>query len=124
MGVLGDRWSLLILRDVIFNGYARYGEFLESGEGISTTVLADRLARLEQNELLIKTPELEDALRTKYLITPKGIDLIPVILQFIIWAEKYDKNTLVTPSRAAEISADPEAARVNLIKKITDRGGF
>jgi DNA-binding HxlR family transcriptional regulator len=90
--VFGDRWSLLIVRDLMVRGFRRYKDFLESGEGIATNILADRLRKLETAGILATTPDPEDARRRLYRLTPKGIDLAPVLLELLAWGAKHEKT--------------------------------
>ncbi len=86
----GDRWSLLIIRDMMVRGYRTFKEFQESGEGISTNILSDRLKTLEATGILRTEPEQTDGRRVNYRLTQKGIDLAPVMLELLIWGAKYD----------------------------------
>ncbi|MGO8719553.1 MAG: winged helix-turn-helix transcriptional regulator [Acidobacteriaceae bacterium] len=86
----GDRWSLLIIRDMMVRGHRTFKEFQESGEGISSNILADRLKTLEAAGILSTEPEKTDARRVNYRLTKKGIDLAPVMLELLIWGAKYE----------------------------------
>src|SRR2546425_38589 len=77
--VLGDRWSLLIVRDLIFKGRTTYKDFLAGGEGIATNVLADRLRRLGAEGVIEKGRDAADARRLVYRLTAKGLALAPVL---------------------------------------------
>ena len=90
---VGDKWSLLILRDLILRGKSRYHELLDSGEGISTNILADRLVRLERLGLILKSNDPEDRRQIRYFPSRKGQDLLPVILEMARWSFKYDPST-------------------------------
>ena len=94
--LLGDKWSLLILRDVIILGKQHYHEFLESAEGISTNILADRLAKLEKLKILKKTRDPNNLRKNIYSPTEKALDLLPMFIEMFIWASKYDLYTAVT----------------------------
>jgi len=87
---IGDKWTLLILRDLIMGGKSRYQELLSSEEGIATNILADRLARLEQQGLISKTADPDDKRQFRYTPTQKGLDLLPVIFEMARWTVKYD----------------------------------
>ena len=91
---VGDKWSLLILRDLIMRGKRRYQELLDSGEGISTNILADRLVRLERLGLIRKSDDPDDKRLVRYFPTRKGLDLLPVILEMARWSFKYDPYTV------------------------------
>lgn len=86
----GDRWSLLIIRDMMVRGYHSFKQFQKSGEGISSNILADRLKTLEAAGILIAKPEETDARRVNYRLTQKGIDLAPVMLELLIWGAKHE----------------------------------
>ncbi len=86
----GDRWSLLIIRDMMVRGYHTFKEFQESGEGISSNVLSDRLRTLEAAGILMTEPDKTDGRRLNYRLTQKGIDLAPVMLELLIWGAKYE----------------------------------
>ena len=93
--VFGDRWSLLIIRDIVFVGKKTYGEFLKSEEGIATNVLASRLAFLEEQGILSRAPSPDDGRKDFYTLTEKGLDLIPVVLNIILWSAKHDSKSYV-----------------------------
>ena len=86
----GDRWSLLIIRDLMVRGLRTFKEFQEAGEGIATNILADRLQKLECNGLIAAESEENDARRVNYRLTEKGIDLAPVLLDLLIWAARHE----------------------------------
>lgn len=85
MPTAGDRWSLLIVRDLIFKGRTTYKDFLAGGEGIATNVLADRLRRLEAEGVIEKGRDAADARRLVYRLTAKGLALAPVLVEMIVW---------------------------------------
>lgn len=87
---LGDKWIILILRDLIFTNKKSYGDFLTSDERIATNVLADRLKLLEKNGFIKSTVSPEKKNKFNYSLTEKSIDLIPMILELMIWGSKYD----------------------------------
>ncbi|GAB2698722.1 hypothetical protein GCM10027037_23820 [Mucilaginibacter koreensis] len=87
---IGDKWVLLILRDLIFTNKATYGEFLTSEEKIATNILADRLKLLQANGFIKSTVSLEKKNKFIYSLTEKGIDLIPAIVELMIWGSKYN----------------------------------
>ena len=99
--VLGDRWSLLIVRDLMVRGYHTFKQFQESGEFIASNILADRLARLEASGIINTEPEETDARRINYRLTEKGIDLAPVLLELLIWGARHE---LTSASCAASLA--------------------
>jgi DNA-binding HxlR family transcriptional regulator len=92
LDILGDRWSLLIVRDVMVRGYPTFRQFQRAGEGIATNILSDRLRKLESAGILITEPAEEDGRSAHYRLTPKGIALAPVLLELLIWAGNNEKT--------------------------------
>ena len=88
----GDRWSLLIIRDMMVRGHTTFKEFLDSGEGIASNILADRLRRLTEYGIVTAELEETDARRFNYRLTKKGIDLAPVILELVLWAARHEQT--------------------------------
>src|ERR1700720_747667 len=90
--MLGDRWSLLIIRDMMVRGSRTFKEFLGSDEGIATNMLADRLRRLEAHGIIASEPDLADGRKFIYSLTPKGIDLAPVLTEMVLWAARHEET--------------------------------
>ena len=88
--MLGDRWSLLIIRDMMLRGFHSYKEFLESYEGIATNILADRLRRLEGYGIIGTERDPSDGRKVVYKLTAKGIDLAPVMAEMVLWAAAHE----------------------------------
>jgi DNA-binding HxlR family transcriptional regulator len=88
--VFGDRWSLLIVRDLMVRGYRTFKEFQASGEGIATNILANRLQKLEAAGIIHAEPEETDGRKINYRLTRKGIDLAPVLLDLLIWGARHE----------------------------------
>ena len=89
LDVFGDKWSLLIIRDMMFFNKSTYGDFLKSAEGIATNILASRLQGLEENKLIEKLEHPDSKAKVLYKLTQKSIDLLPIIVEIHLWAEKY-----------------------------------
>ena len=113
---VGDKWSLLVVRDIMFRGKETYGEFLESGDGIATNVLADRLKCLETDGIIEKSQDPENKRRYLYRLTDKGLDLAPVLLEMMRWSAKYDADT-GTPQELLDML---ENDREGLLKKVRE----
>jgi|SRR5437868_2301525 len=110
LDIWGDKWSLLIIRDLMSAKQCTYGDFLKSPEGIATNILASRLLVLEENGLIEKLSHPESKAKVLYRLTKKGIDLLPVMIEINLWAEKY-----------FSIPADQKA----LLKEVKkDKAGF
>ena len=86
---LGDSWSLLIVRDLMFKDACSYRHFLEAGEGIASNILMDRLRRLLAAGIVEKRADPDDGRRTLYRLRTKGIDLAPVLVEMILWGARY-----------------------------------
>lgn len=92
LDMLGDRWSLLIVRDLMVRGLRTFSEFQDAGEGIATNILADRLQKLEAAGIISAEPERGDRRRVNYRLTEKGIDLAPVLLELLIWGARHEQT--------------------------------
>ena len=88
--MLGDRWSLLIIRDMMLRGFKTYKQFLECYEGIATNILADRLRKLVAYGIISTRPDPSDRRKVIYRLTPKGIDLAPVLTEMVLWAAAHE----------------------------------
>lgn len=108
--IFGDRWTLLVLRDLLLYGKKRYGEFMEADERIATNILSDRLKRLEDAGIVTKTRDPENGRSYIYHLTDKGLGLLPALLEIIRWSGH---------------QTTPNARRKALVKRIeTDRDGL
>jgi len=88
--MLGDRWSLLIIRDMMLRGFCSYKEFLQCYEGIATNILGDRLHKLVSYGILTSEPDPLDGRKLIYSLTAKGIDLAPVLTEMVLWAAAHE----------------------------------
>jgi DNA-binding HxlR family transcriptional regulator len=88
--MLGDRWSLLIIRDMMLRGFRTYKEFMECYEGIATNILANRLRKLIVNRIITAEPDPSDGRKLTYSLTAKGIDLAPVLTEMVLWAAAHE----------------------------------
>jgi DNA-binding HxlR family transcriptional regulator len=90
--IFGDRWSLLVVRDMMVRGLATFKDFQESGEDIATNILADRLERLTDAGIVTRESEVSDRRRVNYRLTEKGMDLAPVLLELLIWGARHEET--------------------------------
>ena len=97
LDVLGDAWSLLVIRDLIFYDKHRFADFLASPEGISTNILAERLARLERCGLIERRQYQDHPPRDEYFLTARGHDLLPVLRELIKWGKAHVPGTARRP---------------------------
>ncbi|HVW98225.1 MAG TPA: helix-turn-helix domain-containing protein [Mucilaginibacter sp.] len=117
LDIIGDKWSLLIVRDIMMNGKNTYNEFLKSEEKIATNVLADRLSMLEEAGIIARTEHPESRAKIYYRLTEMGIDLMPVLVEMILWADSYLITTDAAKGYAEILRKDKEA----IIKKLTEQ---
>jgi DNA-binding HxlR family transcriptional regulator len=90
--MLGDRWSLLIIRDMMLRGFRSYKEFMDCYEGIATNILADRLRRLVEYGIIAAEPDPYDGRKIVYALTEKGISLAPVLTEMVLWAAAHEET--------------------------------
>ena len=90
--IFGDRWSLLIVRDMMIRGSRSFKEFQGAGEGIASNVLASRLRRLEAADIIYAERDVADAKRIQYRLTAKGIELAPALLELLIWGARHENT--------------------------------
>jgi DNA-binding HxlR family transcriptional regulator len=124
--IFGDRWSLLLIRDMLLLGKSTYGEFLQSGEGIATNILADRLQRFEALKIIESRDDPENRRRTIYKLTSKGRDLAPVLVEIILWSAKHEPppvcpDTAEVRKRLASFTKRAKTDRDGLIQEIRNR---
>jgi len=120
--MFGDAWSLLIIRDIVYFGKKTYGEFLESEEGIATNILASRLAQLEQKGILVKHRCDADKRKELYMLTEKGLDLIPILVEMAYWGAKHDPETGAPQAWIDMVKANKESM-IALIRDTVQNGG-
>ncbi len=109
LDAFGDRWSLLIVRDLMMWGRKTYGEFFNAGEGIATNVLACRLKHLEEAGVVSKMQDPENRRRNIYSLTEKGRDLAPLIIDIAIWSSRHDPNTAAPDEFIEKMKKDRDA---------------
>jgi len=123
LDIFGDKWSLLIVRDIMFRGKTSYGEFLKSEEHIATNILADRLALLESAGIIEKTSDTKDKRKDIYTLAQKGIDLLPSLIEITLWSAKYDPKT-ATPKEFLARARKDKTALIKEIKANLKRNKF
>lgn len=116
----GDRWSLLIIRDLMVRGFRTFKDFQESGEGIATNILADRLRKLKSASIITAEAEETDARRINYRLTEKGIDLAPVLLELLIWSARHEE-TGAPCVLVEEMAASREAVLAEVRRRWAER---
>lgn len=116
----GDKWSLLIVRDMALNNKSTYGEFLNSEEQIATNILADRLSMLETNGFVTKQVAADKRSKFIYRLTEKGISLVPVILEIGLWGSTYNPPGL-NPNLLQALQQDKEGTIRQIQETLRDK---
>jgi DNA-binding HxlR family transcriptional regulator len=116
LDLLGDRWTLLIVRDLL-TGKSRFGDFLQSPERIPTNILTDRLERLETFGLIEKSSYQGNPVRYDYRLSEKGADLLPALQAVCLWANKHLPNTWTAPKSFLDLRPSDILARRLQTKK-------
>ena len=117
LDLLGDKWSLLVVRDMVFAKKRYFKEFLSSNEGFATNILTNRLNRLEATGIITKRPDPENGRQIVYSLTEKGIALIPLLVELVCWGALYDEAPDADPDAVRRIQHDKQ----RFIRKLTKR---
>jgi len=119
LDLFGDKWSLLIIRDLVYFGERTFKDFSEADEKISSARLSDRLCKLDNLELIIKSRHPTNKKVFLYSLTPKGIDLFPVIAEYVKWSNKYLNDHIAEPAKqfAQMLEKDREGTLKQFMKK-------
>ena len=108
LDLVGDKWSLLILRDMLFFGKETYSDLQNSDEKMATNILSTRLEKLEQEGLISKRASEQDKRKKLYKLTEKGIDMLPILLDMIVWSAKYASDTEIPEGLVEKLKKDRE----------------
>lgn len=114
LDTFGDRWSLLIIREIMLQGKKTYSEFLEADEGIASNILIARLKHLEAEGIVEKSRDPENRRAFVYELTKKGRDLAPILLEIIIWSGMHDSRPYALKSVLNKIEQDREGFEASL----------
>ncbi len=117
LDTFGDRWSLLVIREMMLNGKKTYSEFLGADEGISTNILADRLKHLEAEGIIEKSRDPENHKSFLYTLTDKGRDLAPMIMEIISWSGKHDRRPFARRNMLKLLQKDRDAFEAGMRSK-------
>ena len=93
LDILGDKWTLLVVRDIMFKRKHYFRDFLASPEKIASNILSDRLKKLEESNIVSRRPDPGNARRVIYTLTEKGLDLLPAIQELLRWGQKHDLSS-------------------------------
>lgn len=103
--IVGDRWTLLIIRDMMFAGKKHFREFLQSDEGISSRTLAERLQTLRDEGIVTRHDDPNHKLKAVYRLTQAGIDLLPLLASLGDWGNRYRRADPKLGAIAKELTA-------------------
>ncbi len=121
LDIVGDKWSLLIIRDLLLKDKCFYGDFLNSPEGMATNILADRLKKLKYAAIIDSKPGQVKKSKIEYTLTQKGMNLLPVILEIIAWGAKYDDDTITSSEFVQRIKTDRTALMLEILQKLNSK---
>jgi len=114
LDTFGDRWSLLIIREIMLLGKRTYSEFLEADEGIATNILIARLKHLEAEGIIEKSRDLDNRRSFIYTLSKKGRDLAPILLEIVIWSGAHDHRECALTGVLEEIENDRDSFEASL----------
>ena len=121
LDLIGDHWSLLVIRDLMFLGRHEYKDMLKAEEGISSNILSDRLKRLEEGGLIDSIPHPESGRRKLYYLLPKGKDLIYVLTQLARWSEKHLDDVVDIPHEKKRMLVQQPDKMIRLTLKALEK---
>ena len=117
LDILGDRWSLLIVRDLMLYETRTYGDFTKSDEKIATNILANRLQILEDKGIIIKLPYPDNKVKGLYKLSPKGVELIPALIEIALWGDKHLSGT----DKSSPFLKEVKKNKSKFLKNIMDK---
>jgi len=120
LDLVGDKWSLLILRDLLFFNKKSYSDLQNSDEKVASNILSNRLEKLEQEGLIAKQQDEKDKRKKIYTLTGKGVDMLPILLDMILWSAKYSPDTNIPVTLVNRARDD----RDGLLEEIRNRVAF
>jgi len=120
---LGDKWTLLVLRDLLFHGKRHFRDFLASDERIATNILTQRLKQLVAAGLVARLPDPDSRRSVIYQPTDMAVDLIPALLELTRWSGKYDPQTHVTTGLSRRIAGDRDALVAEVVANLRAKSG-
>ena len=123
LDIWGDKWSLLIIRDLMSAKACTYGDFLKSPEGIATNILASRLKVLEENKIIEKLAHPDSKAKGLYKLTRKGIDLLPILVEVNLWGEKYFDTPQDRKALLKEVKKDKSGFIQTMTKEMEGQSG-
>lgn len=120
LDIVGDRWTLIVVRDMLLLGKHEYREFLEGPDGIATNILTDRLKRLSCAGIVQSMPHPENKTRKFYYLTERGKQLLPLMIEMIIWGATHLSTVRVPPRLLYKIKKNREQFVRDTLQAITE----
>src|SRR6056297_110109 len=119
LDVLGDKWMLVIVKQMLIEGKETFKDFTESEEAIATNILSDRLKQLEALEIIIKTKRPDNKKTNHYLLTDKGLALIPILIELATWSDRYlrEIHPTIADGEKMELLRNDKAAFARALEK-------
>jgi DNA-binding HxlR family transcriptional regulator len=121
LDILGDHWTLLIIRNLMFNGAHEYKDMLKAEEQISSSILTNRLKKLESDGLIAQTPHPYSQRRKLYYLLPMGKDLVHTLVHLVLWANTHlDDHLAIPEEKKSLLESDPDAFIEATLKRLED----
>jgi len=108
LDIVGDKWTLLVIRDIMFLDKRHFGDFLTSPEKIASNILSDRLKKLEESNIVLREPDPGNARRVIYTLTEKGLDLLPAMMELLRWGAKHDLASEGHDCSVQQLASNPQ----------------
>ena len=118
--ILGDKWTMLVVRDLVFLRKRRFKELKAMPEGIATNILTDRLNRLDDYGIIERRPDPDDGRRVFYELTDHGRRLVPVLLELMVWSRRHTRNVDVSLSLVRKIEKDRDGAVAEILRRLDE----
>jgi DNA-binding HxlR family transcriptional regulator len=124
LDMFGDKWTLVVVRDMIMWSKRHFNELLACREKMASNILADRLKRLEEECVISKTKDPENESKFIYELTPKGKDLIPLILEIMLWGSKHAPNSDAPPELVRWVKKDRDGVTKAILDSLKKNEPF
>lgn len=117
LDIFGDRWTLIVVRDMVFRGLSTYSEFLNAGESIATNILADRLKRLETAGIVSRFRDTDQGARFRYQLSEKGLELVPVLVEMMRWSSRNDPDSPIPKELRHRLEKEPQTLAEEFVQR-------
>ena len=120
--ILGDKWTLLVIRDMVFHQKRSFSELKAMPEGIATNILSERLARLQAADVITRSADPQDGRRAEYALTRHGRRLVPILLDLMVWSRRHTPEVDISLSLVRRIEQDPQGAVDEVLGRLDQAG--